>query len=633
MSNSKLHQVNESFATKGSFEVFKQAQEAFSKPQTVETESRFKSIAGSLGAPQTARAIDTITAVGAGSAVVGAGCVALGAFTAWTGPLALVAYGTCAALAGPAISIAAGWLLHSTGADEKALRIIFNAFIPIIFTFLTAISMLTAAVILYLRLIAMVLLGVSAPIAFLGIAFPKYGQQFWSKWISHLFRWAATAPIFYFLLYLALLMLQTNKVNINSTGSGQMPIIGNLYMILNLVLFLIFLWTAVYATKKTAGHFAEVALSLGRKGLGFAAGAATGFMVRRALPYYGQAAEAGGRAIGEIKSPLLRGILRTPAKILRRTATASRKQILEAQGRIGAETSADIQRAIGAGEYGEADLAGAMSVLQSRGQITALPNIKNYGEAQQLAGKNTLRRLGLDFNGFLRANPKLARPEDFSPGEIEKEISDMLASGRTINNIEAAQRLTWSKKVRPEHMRTMDLDIIDPANPLMIEQLLELGSGEHLRELMRFNPTVAKKVQKHLDDKTTSDPTFYANRTNESIKRYFENNIAQSFGWHAPPGVVPRTPGTPPVIRSTSIPAWPAGSTHSFTPIITGGTGTMTWRFAGGFTRPMWLTINPDTGEITANATAPASTLSVPIIVEDSTGAISTPQTFLIRIT
>jgi len=488
---------------------------------------------------------------------------------------------------------------------------------------ITTMGVLTAAVVLFLRIFAMVFLGVSAPIAFLGIAFPKYGQRFWTQWTDQLIRWTFTAPIFYFLLYLSLRMLQTNQSG-NEEFLKNQTITTSLFMILNLVLFLIFLWMSVYITKKTAGHFADVALSLGRKGLGFGLGVATGFVAKRALPKLGQWSEKGGEAIGKVENPFLRGMLRTPSKILRRTATAGRKQVLEAQGRVGSMTSAEIQRAIGAGEFGEADLAGAMSVLQTRGQITAMPNIKNYGEAQQLAGKNTLRRLGLDFNGFLRANPMLARPEDFSKDDIDTEIREGSAKlGRTIDGTEAAQRLTWSKKVRSENMRTMDLDILDPKNPRAIEQLLEFGSGDHLRELMRFNSAAAGKVQSHLD----ANPTLYASRVNEKVKKYLENNTAQSFGWRPPPGAVPpTTSGTIIIPPHTGTVA--TGSPYPTPLSASGGSGTYTWRVRSG-SPPPGLTLDPS-GRFTGTVSGPRGvTYTFNVEADDGAGNTGTTRVII----
>lgn len=615
INNSQIHETTQVVVAEGAIERAQKELEAANKqpPAPVEPftggQSTFRSVGNYLGAPPTASAVIQFIPI-----LVWLGWAAAGAIAS-------------ALATSLAFSVA-----HAFGLDAWVFKSIFNMVVADAFLFLTISAMFTAAVVLLLRLVAMVFLGVFAPIAFLGLAFPKYGNLAWSKWIDNLVRWTFTAPIFYFLLYLSLLMLQANR----SGGEAvfkEIPFTANFFKMLNLVLFLVFLWAAVYMTKKTAGHFADVALSLGRKALGFTAGVATGFVARRALPKLGQAAEAGGRAIGRVQSPLFRGILRTPAKILRRTATAGRQQVLEAQGRIGSMTSVEIQRAIGAGEFGEADLAAAMLVLQTRGQTTPISGVAGYGEAQQRRGGDTIRRLGLNITDFLRGNPSLARPGDFTSAQLAKELTEAAAKlGRAATDFEEneiAQRLAW-QRVKPENLRTMDLDILNPdtdTGKRMIEQFIEFGKGTHFSELMRVNPTTGGKVQDYLN----ANPALVSRMDPQAIT-YFQTNAAQSFGWKLPPGTAP-PPGTPPVIPSTSIPAWTAGTANSFTPRVTGGIGAMTWRFAAGFTRPTWLTINPGTGIVSADAAAPSgTTLAVPIEVEDGTGAVSV-QTFLIRIT
>ena len=73
---------------------------------------------------------------------------------------------------------------------------------------ITVVALLTITILLLARLIAMVFLAIFAPIAFLSFAIPKYGERIWNSWVSNLFRWAFVAPVFYFLLYIALLTLQ-----------------------------------------------------------------------------------------------------------------------------------------------------------------------------------------------------------------------------------------------------------------------------------------------------------------------------------------------------------------------------------------------------------------------------------------
>ena len=604
VNNSRIHTAIEVIADNGALEHTKQEIEKLGTPQPTTQPISFGGIPEYLGAPQTAHAVLP--------------AIIVGFFT----QLALSAIYTTA------IAII-GTIAVKSGIAAQTVSIIINLAIADGFLFLTALAMATAAIVLLLRLVAMVFLGVFAPIAFLGLAFPKYGERVWSQWIDNLIRWTFTAPIFYFLLYLSLLMLQINTVGNEKLIQGA-PLPGNFFIMLNLVLFLVFLWAAVYMTKKTAGHFADVALSLGRKGLGFGLGVATGFVAKRALPKLGQWSEKGGEVIGKVESPFLRGMLRTPSKILRRTATAGRKQVVEAQGRIGSMTSPEIQRAVGAGEFGEADLAAAMLTLQSRGQTTPIAGISGYGEAQQLKGKDTIRRLGLDITGFLRGNPGLARPEDFTAKQIADELRDAAAKlGRaatTFTNTEIARRLAV-KRIRPEHFRTMDLDIInpvptDPDGIMMTEQFIELLKGTHFSELMRVNPTVGGKIQAYLD----ANPTLERRMDPQAIT-YFQNNAAQSFGWKLPSSRT--TSGSAPTITPRPVPTGSVGRNYSLPLNASGGSGTYTnWRLGAG--SPAGITIDPNTGVISwPTPMVGTHTISVEV---DSAGVASPPRNFTITI-
>lgn len=639
MYNSHVHEISRVFTEAGALETFKQANEAFSKPVTVQSENKFTSIAQYLGAPQTAHA-------GAGAAIGGAsiclsiiagGAIATGSgIGSVVGVPALLTGILCSALANYAIPIATGLLVHATGMDVWLLEKILNAIVPSVFLFLTLMAMLTAAVILFLRLVAMVFLGVSAPIAFLGFAFPKFGQQFWSKWISQLFRWAAVTPIFYFLLYLALLMLQAGNKNISVTSASNIPPIANLYRIMNLVLFLVFLWAAVYATKKTAGHFAETALSLGRKGLGFGLGVATGFVARRALPKLGAMAEKGGQAIGKVENPLFRGLLRTPASILQRTAAASRKQVADAQGRFGSMTSAEIQRLIGSGTLGEADLAAGMQVLQNKKDLAPIEGIRGYDTTQQDKGANTLRRLGLDINGLLRANPLLAKERDYSPKAIAEELklAQQAYPGKTFTNDELAQRIAW-RKVRD--MASLDLGLIktDTPDSATAQAFFEFAQPSQLSELARINPAKKRELSEWLLKKNNAaQQQEIVNRMDPATVRYFGNNVAQELGWSLPPGVThpsaSPTPGSVITIPSNNG-SVSLGSPYPTPMSATGGSGAYTWRISSG-SLPPGLTLDPS-GRFIGTASGPRGTTYI-FKVEADDGAGNTESTLVnIRVT
>jgi len=108
------------------------------------------------------------------------------------------------------VAEAAGGFSASTpfGTTVTAVgSIFFTAF----FTFLGVISFLGVAIMLFIRFIAIAILLILAPIAWLGWVFPGLGTpggSWWSKWWGEFIRWTFFAPAATFFLYLALMTVR-----------------------------------------------------------------------------------------------------------------------------------------------------------------------------------------------------------------------------------------------------------------------------------------------------------------------------------------------------------------------------------------------------------------------------------------
>ncbi len=528
VNNSQIHQVTD-ISEQGALQRAKQEFETLGQQPILQPSQEQAQVWQYLGAPQTAHAVPALGTIAAcgllGIATFGWGAVICGIIS--TVVTAGITYGLYKLnVLGPLVTQAVDLIIAN------------------LLMFLMVISLFVAAVILYLRLFAMILLAVFAPLAFISLAIPRYGDRIWNPWLDNLFRWAFAAPVFYFLLYLALLMLQLNRPQAPSLTGVR--ILDNPLMMINLILFLIFLWAAVYFTRKMAGQFAEIALSGLRRGLGYAGGYGLGVLQRHALPKLGQVAETAGVKIGEIKSPFLRGLLRQPAGAFRQVAKAGRDQIVKDQQRLGSMTSQEIQRAIGASEFSESELAAAMMILQTRKDLTPMKdsqgnNIRGYDDAAQRRGVDTIRRTGLDIVGFLRANPMIARPGDFRTDQMDRvknaagwtEAEQRV--GRQLADEEFAQWLAW-QRVRPEDMRAMDLGILD--NDTMKQMYLLSAKAAHLSQLGQYRPDVARRINDYLTaDETRMRQTL--DQMDEGAINYFYTNAAGELGWRIPPGVLP----------------------------------------------------------------------------------------------
>ncbi|MEK7102569.1 MAG: hypothetical protein AAB912_02990, partial [Patescibacteria group bacterium] len=172
--------------------------------------------------------------------------------------LAATAWFGAGAIACPFVAMAAGSFINIIGSGGGLLSTEMNALVNLgvadFFLAITAFGLFSAAVLLAVRYIAMIFLGVFAPIAFLGLVVPRYGERIWNMWLDNLFRWALVAPIFYFLLYLALYMLDiTHGAQLKFTGPQEVALQGNALYIFSLMTFLVFLWASIFLTRKAAG--------------------------------------------------------------------------------------------------------------------------------------------------------------------------------------------------------------------------------------------------------------------------------------------------------------------------------------------------------------------------------------------
>lgn len=618
--NSQIHEVTKAVTEQGADTLWKTGLQPYTASQPRDDRETTLQY---LGAPQTAHAIAPLVLAG-----ILLKPLAVGAVSWFAGALAS--------------GLIAG-AIHVSGLDATVLNGIFNMAIASSFLILTSLAMLSAAIILLLRVVAMVFIGVFAPIAFLGIAFPKFGEQIWSRWIRELFNWAFTAPIFYFLLYLALLMMQTNRSG-NEALFASMSFTANFFKMLNLVLFLVFLWAAVYMTRKTAGHFADVALNLGRKAAGFGLGVATGFAARgvaRGALRFAPQIEKTMNAVGRTPLALALG-RRTQAYIQKQ-----RKQVedldKEYEGtslefkQAQLRSTNDAQRITAIGRAAVKDKQwGAVANNNMEDQVlTAARRLK----LQEPIMQKLLHRVEeTDVPGATSQEDAIAKVIRKITDKSDIDGNALLEMQRGADPVRAESANRVLREIWKNASRS-DLGTIGQKNKKLQEVMT--GYIQNLTDPTQTANAGLTPVQLQTKLKDFQDE-LGASKALE-FDRYFNGTLmgdSSQGGWKPTNWVSPKdtsttpSPGTPPVIRSTSVPMWAAGTAHTFTPPVTGGSGTMTWRFAGGFTPPSWLTIDSGTGIISADATAPArTTLAVPIEVEDGTGAISSPQTFLIRIT
>ena len=526
MRNSQIQQVADNIRNDEVLKLYKDELKKSAEAPPIKSASRFASVWNTLGAPQEAHAI-------------------------WWAPLiagGLRFIGTIAAFQFADSLLSAAVTVGTLGGSWQTML---NLALADGFLLVTLLSFFTMFVLLVLRIAAMMFLGIFAPVAFLGLVIPRYGERFWNQWLSYLFNWAFMAPVFYFMLYIGLLFLERVAHDIPSAQIQKgIGFTGDVFKMLNLMMFLIFLWTAIITARKMGGAIAETALTFGKKLAGIGLGLGTGFAARWALPAAGKLATGAAKWINE--RPLARSVFGRglPGYGLRRIAKASRQQIIDAQARINSEgmTSLEIQQAIASGRFkNQVDVAAAVSVLRSRGDLDPQGDVQGYTEHLRPAA-TTLRNLNLDFIPLVRANPVIAEQADFDQKEFDldptkdseinkalkeiapdKDIAKATDAHKATARQTAIERLAW-RRLRPQDVDTMDLSILkDDHNKY---RFLEMASGEHLSKLGRRDTNSARSVQEFLEQEKNK-PLWES--FSDAKKKYFRGGASTSIGiWKVP---------------------------------------------------------------------------------------------------
>jgi len=130
---------------------------------------------------------------------------------------------------------------------------------------------------LTIRIVMMAFLGVLSPAAFFLSAIPMKGaKSLFDRWLRNLIGWSFIAPCFYFLFYVSLLMLDAMTSSPMTKISGDIPFAANVFAMLPMVIFLVFLGATMSTCKKLGAEVADAAINMGKLAAGVALTAAAG---------------------------------------------------------------------------------------------------------------------------------------------------------------------------------------------------------------------------------------------------------------------------------------------------------------------------------------------------------------------
>ncbi|GEM_PF-6806154 len=336
-----------------------------------------------------------------------------------------------------------------------------------VFLILTIVAFTLGAVVLLIRLVYMIVLSVIAPVAILAWAAPgKQGHTFFEWWSKELFNKALFAPLFYFFIYLALLMMQQSK----SVAIIDPSTDANRYIVV--ISSIAFLYIAVIVSRKAGGAVTEAVLDTGKKLGLLAAGGVGGMAGKVIMPRLGAAGARIEERVSKVENPYLRGgmsVLRIPQGA-RGLARRGRGVIDEEQKKLSGATDDELKRMYGETLF-QTRKSAITQELAKRKKLAASDDIQAYSGAnavkQRQAAVEQLRPLGGGQHlAILKADPSIARAKDFSTKEVDKILAD-----KNFQNIPAIKKLTsegdrrdaaaiymaWQKNDQPSDIGNMDL--------------------------------------------------------------------------------------------------------------------------------------------------------------------------------
>ncbi|MBI4224738.1 MAG: hypothetical protein HY617_00230 [Candidatus Sungbacteria bacterium] len=193
-------------------------------------------------------------------------------------------------------------LASAIGIPETTRLQALSVGIGVIVFFIMASAFVYAAIALWIRIFALMLLAIFAPVAMVAMILPvPIAREGWNKWQQEFFKWIFFAPVFYFLIYLSLLMANTmNNAIKQATPPGAVAFSDDVRLFLSYTIVIIMLIFAERFAKKSAGKAGEVTVGLAKKAAGLAvgvtAGVATGGTLMAARAVARGAAKEGGVA-------------------------------------------------------------------------------------------------------------------------------------------------------------------------------------------------------------------------------------------------------------------------------------------------------------------------------------------------
>lgn len=156
--------------------------------------------------------------------------------------------------------------------STSQLKILLNMLLGAVFMIITAFVLFAAAILFFIRMIALWILLIFAPMAWLAMILPAT-RSMWNKWWHEFFKWIIFAPVYAFFIYLTVAVINNNILQKtleqgNAAYQGDGFIItqflgSNLGFVANYVVLTIFLLAGLIFARQSGITGASAMVNLG----------------------------------------------------------------------------------------------------------------------------------------------------------------------------------------------------------------------------------------------------------------------------------------------------------------------------------------------------------------------------------
>jgi hypothetical protein len=149
----------------------------------------------------------------------------------------------------------------AVGPIGKTWEVTLKLIAGIIFLFMFAVTLLTMAILLVIRMLVLAIVIIFSPVGFVGYIFPGL-SQFAGKWWDALFKQAFFGPIMAFFIYLAFLIM--TEFNANPKGTEKLGVVQGIIVAgVHMALPITLLWVGMISAKQLGATGAATAQKYG----------------------------------------------------------------------------------------------------------------------------------------------------------------------------------------------------------------------------------------------------------------------------------------------------------------------------------------------------------------------------------